>query len=107
MPNKPEEIKRHWVKERVAFGRRKDNSKFYNARKWRKVSSAYRELNPLCEQCKRNGEVGPADVCDHIDGLDNLLKTEQDAYDFKNLQSLCHKCHNKKSGRESGKNYGG
>jgi len=103
MPNKPDNKPRHWVKERVAFSRPKDNSKFYNARKWRKVSTAYREANPMCEQCTRDGNVGHADVCDHIDGLDNLLSAGRDAYAFDNLQSLCHRCHNKKSGKEAHK----
>ena len=75
--------------ERKAFSRPKDNSKFYNNRKWRKVSTAYREAHPLCEQCTRDGNVGHADVCDHIDGLDNLLNAGRDAYDEQHLQSLC------------------
>lgn len=107
MPNRPDKIKRAWKPERVAFGRRKDNSAFYNGRKWRKVSLIFREANPICKECLNNDTVGPADVCDHIEGLDNLINSGRDPYDMNNLQSLCHKHHNIKSGRESNKYKGG
>lgn len=108
MANKSKSIKLPWVQERQAFGRRKDNSKFYNARKWRKVAKAYRSANPLCEmECKREGRVSSADVCDHRDGLDNIIKAGRDPYDWTELQSGCHKCHNRKSGRESSRIKGG
>ena len=107
MPYKPDNKQRHWVPERKAFGRRKDNSKFYNARKWRKVSVSYREAHPQCEECLRNNRVGPAQVCDHIKGLDYLLDNNLNPYDEKELQSMCHACHNKKSGRESHGKRGG
>lgn len=103
MPSKPENKKLWWVKERVPFGRRKDNTKFYNATRWRKTSAAYRDANPTCEECKRNNRVGPAQVCDHIKGLDYLLRNNLDPYNWDELQSLCHPCHNSKSGKESHK----
>ena len=106
MPNAPENKKRSWVPERVAFGRRNDNSKFYNARKWRKVSKAYREAHPLCEVCEAEGGVGHADVCDHTKGLQYLLDNNQDPYNWDELKSMCHKCHNKKSGKDSRKKRG-
>lgn len=108
MPSKPDNIKRPWVQERVAFGRRKDNSKFYNSRKWRKVSKLKRELNPLCEcdECVRLGRVRQADVADHTRGLQFLLDNGLDPYDLKELKSMNHSCHNKKSGRDSHSNRG-
>lgn len=97
-----------WVQERKAFGRRKDNSKFYNDRKWRKVSKAYRLAHPLCEMdCDKEGRVSEAKVCDHRDGLDNIIKAGRDPYDWNELQSGCHACHNKKSGRESSRSIKG
>lgn len=97
-----------WVEERTPFGRRKDNSKFYNNRKWRKVSKAYRSANPFCEmECKEQGIVTAAAVCDHVDGLDNIINAGRDPYDWNELQSGCHRCHNKKSGRESSRKKGG
>lgn len=50
--------------------------------------------NPLCVECE-----SVAEVVDHIvsirDGGDKLS--------WSNLQSMCHKCHNRKSGREAHK----
>lgn len=108
MANKPERKKRHWVAERVAFGRRNDNSKFYNSRKWRKISKLKRELNPLCEceECVRLERVRSADVADHTRGLQFLLDNGLDPYDLKELKSMNHQCHNKKSGRDSHRRHG-
>jgi len=101
MPNKPLKISRPWVQEREAFGRRKDNSKFYNSRKWRKFATAYREKHPYCVKCDDEGLVGPANVCDHIRGLDWLIEQGLNPIAEEEVQSLCHHCHNKKSGKES------
>jgi 5-methylcytosine-specific restriction protein A len=103
MANAPKKIKRPWVKEKVAFERPVDFSWFYNDRKWRRVSKAYREQNPICEceECKASLTVKPAKVCDHIKGLKYLLDNGLDPYDFKELQSMSNECHNKKSGKES------
>lgn len=108
MANKPERKKRPWVAERVAFGRRNDNSKFYNSRKWRKISKLKRELNPLCEceECVRLERVRSADVADHTRGLQFLLDNGLDPYDLKELKSMNHACHNKKSGRDSHRKHG-
>jgi len=100
MPNSPKKIKRPWKPERKPFKREKTNYDFYNSSRWRKTSILYRDKNPLCEMdCKTNGIVTSAEMVDHI----IPIKNGGDLYNFNNLQSGCHKCHNKKSGRESGK----
>lgn len=108
MPSKPKKIKRPWVKERVAFGRRKDNSAFYNSRAWRKVSKLKREQDPLCEceECKALGRVRIGHVADHIRGLQFLLDNNLDPYDLNELQTMNNQCHNKKSGRDAHKKLG-
>lgn len=105
MANKPEKVKRNWVQDKVSFEREVSNKDFYNARRWRKVSKAYREANKLCEceDCKESGIVKVAQVCDHIKGLNYLLANGLDPYDWNELQSMSHECHNKKSGSESWK----
>ena len=99
MPYKPEPKKRPWVPERVPFGRRKDNSWFYNATKWRRKSKSYRSRNPLCEcdDCKKENLSKIAEVVDHIRGLDFLLENNLNPYDDDELQSMSKECHNKKS----------
>jgi hypothetical protein len=108
MPNKPTNKTRPWVSERIPFARRVDNSKFYNARKWRKISKLKRTLNPICEcdECTELGRVLSSDVADHTRGLQFLLDHNLDPYDLNELKSMNHKCHNQKSGRDSHKNRG-
>jgi 5-methylcytosine-specific restriction protein A len=107
MPIKPTPKKKPWQEERVVQGRRlHDNSKFYNARRWRKVSKAYKAANPLCEceECKVKGLVKEGNETDHIRGLQFLLDKGLDPYDWKELQTMNSSCHNKKSGRDAHKN---
>ncbi len=60
-----------------------------------------RQLNaePLCEECRRGGVVTPATVVDHIVPINEGGAP----MDMDNLQSLCAKCHNRKSGAEAHK----
>lgn len=104
MPTAPKKIKRSWVPERKPFARPVDFSWFYNQTKWRKFSKQYRAKHPVCVECEKQGLVSPAEVCDHIDGIETILKENRDPFDENEVQSLCHVCHNKKSGKESAKN---
>lgn len=101
MPNRPKKIKRPWKPERVPFGRRKDNSAFYNARKWRKVSLAYREANPICAPCQEKGIIHAAEIVDHKKGLQYLLDHGMDPYSWDELEGMCHQAHNSKSGKQA------
>ena len=73
---------------------------FYNSRAWRKLSRDFRQCNPLCTVCFKKGIVKRAAVVDHI----IPIRMGGEPLDWDNLQSLCHKCHNKKSGREAHSN---
>lgn len=103
MAKRPEKINRAYRPERKAFERHVDNSKFYNSWAWRKTSKAYRAAHPICEceDCKTTGIVKPAQVCDHVRGLQFLLENKLNPHDWYELQSMSHECHNKKSGRET------
>ena len=76
-----------------------DNSSFYNSRKWRALRNYYIQLNPLCEQCKRKGEVVGGQCVDHI----RPIRLGGKLTDVSNLQTLCNSCHAKKSGSEAHK----
>lgn len=52
---------------------------------------------PLCEECQRRGITTLAQVVDHIVPINRGGAK----LDMANLQSLCHPCHNRKSGIES------
>jgi len=69
---------------------------FYNSRAWRQFSLAYRKANPLCVKCYAKGIIKQAEVVDHK----TTLRRGGDPYDWNNLQALCHKCHNSKSGHD-------
>jgi len=97
MPNKPKKIKRPWRPERVPFQRTRSDYDFYNGSRWRKVAALHKERHPLCIQCQADGLVIAAQVTDHI----IRIKDGGDPYAAINLQSLCHRCHNAKSGREA------
>ena len=73
----------------------KSNYKTYNSRKWRKLSKSFKARNPLCIHCKANGITKASEVTDHINPIDK----GGNIWDESNFQALCHKHHNKKSGR--------
>lgn len=89
-----------WLPKRKAQGRRVvDNSAFYNSKAWRKVATLHKQANPLCVVCEQAGRLSPATVTDHIVPINEGGST----WDWDNLQSLCNRCHAKKSGREAHK----
>lgn len=97
MPTRPKKIKRAWKSERVAFGRRKDNSEFYNSPRWRKVSKLNKNKNPECVKCRDKGIVTAVRFTDHIVRIEDGGAP----YSDDNLQSLCEFHHNSKSGKEA------
>lgn len=65
-------------------------------RQWRKTRAAHLAAEPLCRECKRNGQTVAASVVDHIvpHRGDRALFD-----DPTNRQSLCATCHNRKTAR--------
>lgn len=66
---------------------------------WRRVAKRFLERDPYCEECFKQGKITPATEVDHIvphKGDRNLM------WDEKNWQSLCHRCHSRKTAREDG-----
>jgi 5-methylcytosine-specific restriction protein A len=109
MPIKPKVKRKPWHEPRKQHQRVKDMRWFYNSRKWRNFSKAYKQRNPICVECEQEGIVTPSKVTDHID----TFEVCPEGFDLDNLkdeyfQPLCSSCHNKKSGREahSNKNQG-
>jgi 5-methylcytosine-specific restriction protein A len=75
------------------------NQSFYDSPAWRKVRATYKRANPLCVSCKAEGFAIEAKVIDHI----IEIKDGGAALSYSNLQSLCHKCHNRKTAEERSK----
>ena len=62
--------------------------------KWRKMSKAFLEAHPLCVRCMQEGRYVKATVVDHIiphRGDPELF------WDQSNWQSLCKRCHDRKT----------
>lgn len=59
--------------------------------RWSGVSEKFRKRHPFCAECERRGFVILASVVDHI----IPVRCRSDLrLDWKNLQALCHRCHN-------------
>jgi len=88
--------KRPWTpKPKPYEGHQSD--KFYNTRAWHKTRYAYRKRHPMCKMCEDKGITKLAEMVDHI----TPIKDGGDPLDWNNLQSLCNKCHRRKTLRET------
>ncbi|KAB2953733.1 HNH endonuclease [Heliorestis acidaminivorans] len=74
------------------------NSKLYTYR-WHKKSKAFLRAHPLCAHCLQAGRVTEATEVDHIIPHNGDIKL---FWDQNNWQSLCKKCHSKKTAQEDG-----
>lgn len=87
-------------KEHVPFQRSEkryeENQSFYNSKDWRMLSKTRLMDKPLCEVCQHADRLKTAALTDHLIPIhENGARL-----DDKNLMSMCHKCHNRKSGKE-------
>nr|DAO74578.1 MAG TPA: HNH endonuclease [Caudoviricetes sp.] len=97
MPTLKKTCRRPWQpKHDLQSGRRHSNTEFYRSTAWRKLRAVKLEQQPLCEECLKHGRHTPAQIVDHIVPINEGGAS----LDLVNLQSLCHACHNRKSGRE-------
>ena len=69
-----------------------ERKEIYNTHRWRKLRIEKLNLNPLCEECEREGITMGADIVHHrvhiSDGGDPFPEVE-------GLESLCLPCHSK------------
>lgn len=95
---KPKSTVRPWnLKPKVSYPMqgRKSNY-FYHCARWTIESRLYRQENPLCVECEKEGIIYPAEVVDHI----IPLAICEDPWDKSNWQSLCFKHNNKKAAKD-------
>lgn len=72
-------------------------AEFYQTTRWRRARLAFLERNPMCADCAELGIDVEASEVDHI------VPHRGDArlmWDRKNWQSLCKRCHSRKTARE-------
>ena len=76
--------------------RNKEWQHLYGSR-WQKARKGFLAQHPLCVECLKNGITKGANVVDHhIPHKGNIKKF----WDVSNWQSLCVRCHNKKTATE-------
>lgn len=72
----------------------------YDSR-WRKLRNRFIREHPLCIHCKAEGRTKEAEEVDHI----IPLRQGGARLDPANLQSLCRRCHQRKTARETLRHY--
>lgn len=98
MPTLKKTVRRPWMPERETQGRRiYANTKFYQSSAWRRLRAEKIARNPLCEECHKMGIIEQGTVVDHIVPINQGGAP----LSLDNLQTLCDRCHNRKSGREA------
>ena len=69
---------------------------YYHTYRWTRESKAFREMNPLCAICEKEGILTPSEVTDHIIPASIC----DDFFDQSNWQALCKKCNILKGNRD-------
>lgn len=70
---------------------------WYQTPEWTALSKLVRSEEPLCRECKKANTLTPTECIDHI----IPHRGDWDKFiDRDNLQSLCARCHNRKSRQE-------
>lgn len=65
-------------------------------RQWKKIRSAFLSENPMCEKCKRNGKLVPAQEVHHI-----LPISQGGTHERNNLMALCKSCHSEITAKDT------
>jgi 5-methylcytosine-specific restriction protein A len=71
------------------------NRHVYGINRWRKLSEAKREADPLCEECLKLEIAVPAEEVHHVIPI---RLAPHLAFEWSNLESLCVDCHRAKDG---------
>lgn len=80
------------VKKEKSENKPTKNDKTYHNVRWRRYSILFRKKNPFCAHCGR--------YADHVDHIVPLSQGGA-MWDEKNHQSLCIKCHGKKTAKDN------
>lgn len=71
------------------FERNPESNKRYG-RAWKRARDRFIKAHPLCEECKKQGKLTPAEEVHHIIPL-----SQGGGNDESNLMSLCKSCHSR------------
>ena len=78
---------------------RERTNAMYNTGRWKVKRRKQLDREPLCRECAKNGKISEAVEVDHIKPHKGDWAL---FWDDANLQSLCHKCHSRKTAGEMG-----
>ena len=92
-----EEHQRQENKRYEKYDRSPEMKKRYG-RAWKKIRDRHMTEFPLCEMCKKQGRLTPAEEVHHIKPL-SMGGTNDDG----NLMSLCKACHSEITAKEGGR----
>ena len=98
MPSLPKHKKKPWIKAKKQEHWGQDHST-YNSTRWRRLRLLILNREPLCREHKQRDEIVAATVVDHI----KPIQQGGEIWNEDNMQPLCTKCHNRKSGKEKRK----
>jgi 5-methylcytosine-specific restriction protein A len=87
----------HCVKTRD-HARPNANARGYNSARWLRFRGVQLARFPLCAQCEKDGRITIAIAVDHIRPIDG--PDDPRFLDFREVQSLCHRCHSVKTATE-------
>lgn len=91
-------VKTKKVTTRRMTDKRKERMEIYNTQRWRTMRSNFLLMNPLCEECLKNGKTTPVDDIHHrvsFMSTDDIVTRRALAFDYNNLVALCDSCHAK------------
>lgn len=77
-------------------------TKFYKTKAWERCRAAYlSSVGGLCERCKQEGRIVPAEIVHHKIYLqEENYQDPSIALNFDNLEALCQNCHNQEHFKE-------
>ena len=70
--------------------------KMINTARWKRLRLRKLKAQPLCECCKTNDKITPANEVHHVtpvESVSNIELMEKLMFDYNNLMSVCHACH--------------
>ena len=71
--------------------------KLINSKRWKQLRLKKLQEKPLCECCQSKDKITPATEVHHVTPVESVTTIEQMEilmFDYNNLMSVCHECHN-------------
>ena len=80
--------------------RPREHHALYGRARWRRFRLLVLQRSPLCVRCHRAGYIVAATDVHHLTPLRDDISR---AFDFGNVETLCHECHSRETAVESSK----